>query len=64
MSKLQEIKDFIIFSSNPTVYNTYQLHGKKLYIHDENGNWKQDFTDEKIIAMLFDMVKNLDEVNK
>ena len=64
MVDFKELMKFIVHTDNPIIFNTYQIHGKNLYLFDEEKGWRLDVTEEKIIDMLFDMVKNLNEQNK
>ena len=64
MVDFTDILKFIVHTDNPIIFHTYQVHGKNLYFYDEYNGWRLDVTDEKIINLLFDIVKNLDKQNK
>lgn len=59
-----EIMEFIVKTNNPVIFGTFQSKSKDLYKFDEYDGWTTDFTDEKIIDLLFQMVKNLDKQNE
>lgn len=64
MVDFKEILRYIVHTDNTVIFHTYQIHGKELYTYDEEKGWQLNVTDEKIIALLFDMVKNLNEERK